>query len=114
LGSYNRMIIIPYIYVFWSTGPFFLSDVARKYLKSHPNYEILLLSQKMQEEYCSHVGGRSWHKIDGTVINYFGDADQSKKPLGLVVVAIVLAIVLYKYFGKRIHSCCFRKHSRTV
>lgn len=110
LEKHNQWIIIPYIYVFWSTGPLFLGDVVRKFLASNPDYEILLLSTEAQYYYCQHKQGRSWHMWDGVIFNFIGDRLQL---LVMGSLTIVITFILYLVWRKHNKLYSFLKYFRT-
>ncbi len=73
LQSHNQWLLMPYLYVFSSTGPLFLGQVTGIFLKDHPTYDVLLLGMEGQKKYCYHRAGRSWHQLDGYLLNVMAD-----------------------------------------
>jgi len=67
---FNQIYILPYLEVF-STGSIFLTNIIRKRMKFiHPKQDrLIILSKTDLSKYISHSTGRSWHLIDGYLIN---------------------------------------------
>lgn len=69
LEQHHRHILIHYLAVFTSTGPLFIGKMFREWLDLHPNCSAMILDN----HYVYHDSARSWHQIDGMIINFFGD-----------------------------------------
>jgi len=75
LESHNHdSIMLPYLYVFTSTGPLFLTQCVLEWMRDHKDYDLVILEEpQIRSKYVYHKAGRSWHRFDAKVINYFGD-----------------------------------------
>ncbi|KAJ0160547.1 Inositol phosphoceramide mannosyltransferase 1 [Colletotrichum tanaceti] len=71
-GSTPKRILLPYLRVFWSTGPIMVTHAFRRYAWMYDGGPALL-----DEGYASrvfgHAAGRSWHGSDGRFLNYVSD-----------------------------------------
>lgn len=74
-GAASRYIFLPYLQVFWSTGPTMMTDAFRKYawLYDTLRHDMGLLENGYSKVAISHAAGRSWHRLDGQVLNYIAD-----------------------------------------
>ncbi|CAF1063330.1 unnamed protein product, partial [Didymodactylos carnosus] len=87
VSKYNSYIIIPYLNVFW-TGSIFLTKMIRDYisLKKDTN-GLAILSSKQVKYYIKHFPGRSWHSLDGYILNKI---ESNRKFSGVVTLLIML------------------------
>lgn len=74
-GSRHRRILLPYLQVFWSTGPTMVTAAFWQYwtLRDAPSDEVALLDHKFTQRIVGHAAGRSWHSADGIFFNEFAD-----------------------------------------
>jgi mannosyltransferase OCH1-like enzyme len=74
-GVASRYIFLPYLQVFWSTGPTMVTEAFRKYawLYGTLRHNMGLLENGYSRLVISHAAGRSWHRLDGQVLNYIAD-----------------------------------------
>ncbi|ETS77444.1 hypothetical protein PFICI_11318 [Pestalotiopsis fici W106-1] len=74
-GSHHRRILLPYLQVFWSTGPIMVTAAFRQYwiLRDAPRDEVALLDHEFTKRMVGHAAGRSWHSADGVFLNEFAD-----------------------------------------
>ncbi|KAJ6443583.1 C2H2 finger domain-containingprotein [Purpureocillium lavendulum] len=74
-GPSSRRIFLPYLQVFWSTGPLMLTAAFRKYawLYGTLRYDLGLLEEAYARATLQHAAGRSWHGSDGHALNYIAD-----------------------------------------
>eukprot|EP01118_Nematostelium_gracile_P009062 TRINITY_DN3038_c0_g1_i1.p1 TRINITY_DN3038_c0_g1~~TRINITY_DN3038_c0_g1_i1.p1 ORF type:complete len:306 (+),score=45.44 TRINITY_DN3038_c0_g1_i1:187-1104(+) len=106
--EHNVWIALPYVRVFWSTGPFFIGKMIRDFMRSHPDYDLVILrafgkeSGARQRDWVVHKAGRSWHNWDAIILNWFGDLS-TRKFIVQIVAPIVLSILIY-FFWKKIHK----------
>lgn len=74
-GYRSRRIILPYLRVFWSTGPMMVTSAFEHYasvfgLKTD---KIAILDEAYGTSVIFHAAGRSWHGQDGRVLNFIAD-----------------------------------------
>lgn len=74
-GQRSKLIPLPYLRVFWSTGPMMVTSTLRKYvwMYSTMNYDLGLLDESYGSSLTWHAAGRSWHGWDGRILNYIAD-----------------------------------------
>ncbi|KAH8749126.1 nucleotide-diphospho-sugar transferase [Diaporthe sp. PMI_573] len=74
-SSASKWILLPYLKVFWSTGPLMLTGAFRQYawMYGKAQVDVALLDEGHAAKVFGHAAGRSWHGPDGQVLNYFGD-----------------------------------------
>lgn len=74
-GSRHRRILLPYLQVFWSTGPTMVTTAFWQYwtLRDAPSDEVALLDHEFTKRMVGHAAGRSWHSADGIFFNEFAD-----------------------------------------
>ncbi|KAF6820954.1 mipc synthase [Colletotrichum sojae] len=74
-GAASKRIILPYLRVFWSTGPLMLTSVFRQYVWMYGELkpQIALLDESYARKVFGHAAGRSWHGSDGRLLNYISD-----------------------------------------
>ncbi|KAH8782659.1 hypothetical protein F5883DRAFT_482030 [Diaporthe sp. PMI_573] len=100
-GSASKWILLPYLKVFWSTGPLMLTGAFRQYawMYGKVQVDVALLDEAHAKKVVGHAAGRSWHDADGKVLNYFGDHLHVNRE-----VAIALAL-----FATAGLCCCVRR-----
>lgn len=82
----SRGILLPYLQVFWSTGPIMVTAAFRQYawLYNTPRLDIGLLNDVFIGSVVQHAAGRSWQGVDGRALNYIAD----QAGLGLIFGAV--------------------------
>lgn len=87
---HDRWIALPYLRVFASTGPLFLTTIIREYQEENPNEppDLLVLGSVQGMAYCFHHAGRSWHMLDGYILNYI--VEHKEAPLYLAIFLFAL------------------------
>jgi mannosyltransferase OCH1-like enzyme len=94
----NRYLFSQYFYVFLSTGPFYFQKEFDRYFTGGDVQErALLLSHPISKKYFFHIGGRSWHQLDGKIISFFGD-HAFTICISIILLAVVLTAFVYYYF----------------
>ncbi|KAE8362092.1 hypothetical protein BDV27DRAFT_147260 [Aspergillus caelatus] len=71
----SRGMILPYLQVFWSTGPIMVTAAFRQYAWLHNTLplDIGLLDHGFGGTVVRHAAGRSWQWADGGALNYIAD-----------------------------------------
>lgn len=95
-ASTSRRIILPYLQVFWSTGPMMVTAAAREYARSRDTTRpgLGVLDNEFGGTVVRHEAGRSWQGSDGRLFNYLGDHAHIERPwLVFPILAVVLALV---------------------
>lgn len=94
----SRRILLPYLCVFWSTGPLMLTAAVRSYARAVADPALGVLSEPLARAVVRHEAGRSWHGSDGCLLNYLGDHAHVAWPWGaalsLVAVLALLCVVV--------------------
>ncbi|KAK6538371.1 hypothetical protein TWF694_011251 [Orbilia ellipsospora] len=91
----SRLILLPYIQVFWSTGPMMLTSTFLHYAKTNPAAasRVAVLTETYGKTIMGHMPGRSWHSWDGQLLNMIGDVfSPHNKKLWMPLVMPVLSI----------------------
>lgn len=105
-GLAFRRIVLPYLQVFWSTGPIMLTAAIRKYAWLYDTLrdDIGLLDEGYSGAVIRHAAGRSWQGVDGQALNYIGDHVQMDVILhGIACLFIVVGLI---YVVRRYHGRC--------
>lgn len=74
-GPTSKRILLPYLRVFWSTGPIMVTHAFRHYawMYSTARSGLALLDEGYARKVFGHAAGRSWHGSDGQFLNYVSD-----------------------------------------
>ncbi|KGO47384.1 hypothetical protein PEX1_005090 [Penicillium expansum] len=102
-GATSRFIPLPYLQVFWSTGPMMVTAAFRKYAWLHGTlrHTLGLLDDGYSREVMQHKAGRSWHGSDGRALNYIGDHIRMDSLMGIVAFLSIIsgvACVVRRYW----------------
>ena len=115
----------PYLEVFYSTGPIFLTQIFYEYYSNQKEQtsdsgfvstttstppstppstpqstvsvhssRVAVLTAEFARRYVTHYAGRSWHSLDGKVINWIGD--HFSLP-GLALCAFILIVLILAF-----------------
>lgn len=100
-GVASRHIFVPYLQVFWSTGPMMVTEAFRKYawLYGTLRHDMGLLENGYSRVVISHAAGRSWHRLDGQALNYI--ADHFRMDILLVSAAFLFLVSGLVYVTRR-------------
>lgn len=95
--------LLPYLRVFWSTGPWMLGSTLQKYISQHVGAErtLALLDDAFSRYVFHHGAGRSWHCMDGKILNAANDHSAALRVLGVVLLAAVMTFAGMKYAQRR-------------
>ncbi|KAF5008433.1 hypothetical protein FDECE_5265 [Fusarium decemcellulare] len=74
-GPKSNRILLPYLQVFWSTGPMMVTSALQRYqwMYSTEGYNVGVLDEQYGHSVMRHKAGRSWHGWDGYLLNWVGD-----------------------------------------
>ncbi|KAH7189889.1 hypothetical protein DER44DRAFT_679838 [Fusarium oxysporum] len=93
-GARSKLIILPYLRIFWSTGPLMITAAARHFLHTSSATEQTRLLAVMDQNYIrsvvSHKAGRSWHGWDGHALNWI--ADHMCREYGLTILGLCMGV----------------------
>ncbi|KAH8690910.1 hypothetical protein BGW36DRAFT_432685 [Talaromyces proteolyticus] len=108
-GPRSKRIILPYLRVFWSTGPMMVTSAFRKYAWMHStmDHDIGLLDESYGGSLFWHAAGRSWHEWDGRLLNIIGDHMAVENPW--VVFSFLVTFLGFAYIMAR---RCYKVKSR--
>lgn len=103
-GGMAGGVPLPYLRVFWSTGPMMVTMAFRKYLWMYgaSRRELAVLDDTYVRTVVKHAAGRSWHGSDGQVLNYVADharGDVLWVALSLVGVLLGFVLAMRRYRG---------------
>jgi mannosyltransferase OCH1-like enzyme len=88
-------IWINYLRVFWTTGPFFVTEMVNEYCALNPGYNGLILDDWLVNDFIWHDVGRSWHDADGLFLNYAADHFEFVKRFIFGLFLFVAVIGMY-------------------
>jgi mannosyltransferase OCH1-like enzyme len=96
-GSISKRILLPYMQVFWSTGPMMVTAAYQHYVWMYDtaSYRLGVLEEHYGTTVVQHKAGRSWHKLDGYLLNWIADNVDVVK-IWLLVVSLA-AVIRYIY-----------------
>lgn len=94
-GPTSKRLPLPYLQVFWTTGPLMITSAVRDYSWSY-NYtngkrKLGVLDENFLRGFVHHAAGRSWHGPDGRFLNYVSEHTETMKK-GIVFVIFCAAV----------------------
>ncbi|GFF21184.1 nucleotide-diphospho-sugar transferase [Aspergillus terreus] len=97
----SRGIVLPYLQVFWSTGPIMVTAAFRQYawLYDTLRLDIGLLDDGFGGLVVRHAAGRSWQGVDGRALNYIADHAGMEVILTVAACFLALAGLVYAATG---------------
>ena len=107
-GAQSPRIFLPYLQVFWTTGPMMVTAAFREYawLYSTQRQKLGLLDERYGRAVIQHAAGRSWHGSDGKVLNYMADHVQKTVLMGSFVLFTLVSLVYV------VRKCCYKYRGR--
>ncbi|RVD89660.1 uncharacterized protein DFL_000658 [Arthrobotrys flagrans] len=103
-GLNSNQIVLPYLRVFWSTGPMMVTAAALEYAAVRgANHRVAVIDDRFIRTLVGHVAGRSWHGLDGQVLNFVADYHK-RIALGLgalVSLALIVVVARLVYLRRR-------------
>ncbi|KAH6976678.1 hypothetical protein EDB80DRAFT_828724 [Ilyonectria destructans] len=105
-GPTSKRILLPYLRVFWSTGPMMVTSAFRKYVWMYntADHELGVLHEQYGKSVIRHRAGRSWHGLDGYLLNWVADHVEIETiwlPVSLLTAVMGLACVMARRRGSR-------------
>lgn len=104
---YNRIFLLPYLDVF-TTGSIFLTKTIQKYIQlnnnNSNNHLLWIISENDIIKFVKHHQGRSWHSIDGFILNKFDDHPIISLIIIIITFIFIFFIKKYSNFIKNIFS----------
>ncbi|KAJ5463285.1 hypothetical protein N7475_008229 [Penicillium sp. IBT 31633x] len=96
-GATSRFIPLPYLQVFWSTGPTMVTAAFRKYAWLYDTLQdsLGLLDDGYSTAVIQHKAGRSWHGSDGRAFNYIADHVRMDSLIAFVAFLSIIVGVAY-------------------
>lgn len=90
----HRIFLLPYLHVF-STGSIFLTRVIRQFIENHSRSDknILVLSNEQVNSLIVHRTGRSWHLVDGYLLNQVDNIPRLSRCSWLFIVFIISLLI---------------------
>ncbi|KAK6337013.1 hypothetical protein TWF718_009798 [Orbilia javanica] len=106
-GLNSNQIVLPYLRVFWSTGPMMVTAAALEYAAIRgENHRVAVLDEERYvRKVVGHAAGRSWHGSDGQVLNFVADYHKMIA-LGLGATIAVIIVVAFA------RLLCIRRRDR--
>lgn len=94
-GKETLRVLLPYLQVFWTTGPMMVTAAFREYawLYCTQRQNLGLLDERYGRTVIHHAAGRSWHGSDGKVLNYMADNVQTTVLMGVFSLIMLLGLV---------------------
>ncbi|KAH7362773.1 hypothetical protein B0T11DRAFT_224449 [Plectosphaerella cucumerina] len=100
-GDVQRRILLPYLRVFWSTGPLMVTAAYSQYVDMFgPPSSPVLLDEGFARTVFGHAAGRSWHGSDGRLLNLV--ADNFGVGTAFVALGFVTSLLGTILLGKRL------------
>lgn len=109
LPAANRWYIIPYLTVFFSTGPLYLYSRYQAWRKKE---DILILEST--KWFLKHKTGAAWHELDGKLIWLLYIKREIVYKCVLITLVILVAIIVLFLCWKRRTSICSKMSSLPV
>lgn len=100
-GARSDRILLPYLQVFWSTGPLMITAVARRFPSASEkiSHALGVMDDRFSKSVVRHKAGRSWHGWDGQVLNWFADnVDVGEL---LLVIGVLFGVSISAYIAVR-------------
>ncbi|KAH6957484.1 hypothetical protein DER45DRAFT_585766 [Fusarium avenaceum] len=74
-GDRSNRILLPYVRVFWSTGPLMVTSTSEQFLWMYntASRKLGVIDEQYRRLVIRHKAGRSWHGPDGQVLNWVAD-----------------------------------------
>eukprot|EP01116_Phalansterium_solitarium_P010995 TRINITY_DN26601_c0_g1_i1.p1 TRINITY_DN26601_c0_g1~~TRINITY_DN26601_c0_g1_i1.p1 ORF type:complete len:313 (+),score=84.85 TRINITY_DN26601_c0_g1_i1:187-1125(+) len=103
LRTHSEWLVVPYLSVFASTGPLFITDVFRRWIRQHQEFDYALFDQVQARPWVYHFAGRSWLAWDGQLFYWLHDHPVLVAVPVSVMVAVVSAVVCWR--RRWLHNC---------
>lgn len=108
-GAASRWILLPYLQVFWSTGPMMMTSALQQYLwlNNEKDCNLGIFEDLFGDSVVHHAAGRSWQRLDGQLLNWTADhVELVTKWLTLGSLALALGfmcvIIWRRRFSRRV------------
>ncbi|EGX97080.1 Glycosyltransferase [Cordyceps militaris CM01] len=103
--SLSGRFMLPYVAVFWSTGPMMITSVMNEYAwlynQASETKSMAVLKDSFLHSFLHHAAGRSWHGSDGRALNYIADHfNDVLAPVLLFLVAVATAVIIARRWGQ--------------
>ncbi|RSL64594.1 hypothetical protein CEP53_003996 [Fusarium sp. AF-6] len=96
-GTASRWILLPYLQVFWSTGPMMMTSALQQYLwlNNEKDCNLGIFEDLYGDSVVHHAAGRSWQRLDGQLLNWTADhVELVTKWLTIGSLALALGFIL--------------------
>ncbi|KAF3931640.1 hypothetical protein ABW20_dc0105629 [Dactylellina cionopaga] len=102
-GPSSRRILLPYLQVFWSTGPMMVTSASRQYASVYgsTDHRLAALDERYGKLVVGHAAGRSWHGVDGQVLNYISDHGDVVVKVWVLIASVSTFVGLVFYVLRR-------------
>ncbi|XWW97452.1 hypothetical protein V2A60_005434 [Cordyceps javanica] len=103
--SLSGRFMLPYMAVFWSTGPMMITSVMNEYAwlynQAAEIKSMAVLKDSYLHSFLHHAAGRSWHGSDGRVLNYIADHFNTVfAPMLIFLFAASAAVLVARRWGQ--------------
>ncbi|KAJ5825754.1 hypothetical protein N7474_002892 [Penicillium riverlandense] len=97
-GAASRHILLPYLQVFWSTGPTMVTAAFQEYawLHSGQQHNLGLIDDGYVRAMVGHAAGRSWHGPDGRALNYVADHGHWLMVVSFLLMTVFVLVCVVK------------------
>lgn len=96
--SLSGRFMLPYMVVFWSTGPLMITSVMNEYAwlynQAAEIKSMAVLKDTYLRSFVHHAAGRSWHGSDGRVLNFIADHFKDVIAPALIFITAVAATII--------------------
>jgi len=90
---HTSWIMMPYLKVFASTGPLFVSKILQSWVPSKAERIVIVTTEEVKM-FVEHTQGRSWITLDGKLFNWLSDHPHVEEILILIFIKVLEEILL--------------------
>ena len=114
-ASMSRRILLPYLRVFWSTGPMMIDSALQQYMSTRNSSEVKM--GLAEEAYASrltrHAAGRSWHGLDGYLLNLVSDHAPSNRTWLVLLFGCCFLVAVFHHYPRTFLYLAVRSSTAT-
>jgi len=90
---HTSWIMMPYLKVFASTGPLFVSKILQSWVPSKAERIVIVTTEEVKM-FVEHTQGRSWITLDGKLFNWLSDHPHVEE----ILILIFIKVFDYRYY----------------
>lgn len=101
----SSKFMLPYLAVFWSTGPLMITAVMNEYAWLYNQAEEVKAMAVLRDNYSRsivhHAAGRSWHGSDGRALNFIADHFQDALvPVVFIFALTAIVVMIVRHWAR--------------